>query len=396
MKSDFVFTSESVTEGHPDKLCDVISDAIVDQFLQHDPYSRILAECAVANGVIFIAARFYSKASVDLPQVARQIIKQTGYTDDDFNDQDCTILTNFTELPAQEYSDIDERQFTDKQLSQRSAMNHATIFGFACKQTAGFMPLPIWLAHRLTKRLAVVSLAKELAYLRPDATVQVAIEYRKQKPYRVHSINIVASHQDLTESQLKAMRKDLIEHVIVPVVEQEDIHFDTKTNVFINPHGPFVGGGPAVHSGLTGRKNAVDLYGQYCRRSGASLSGKDPIRIDRIGNYQARYAAKNIVAAGLAEECEVQLSYTIGQCEPVSIQVETFGTGSVADDELVGRLKKSIDFRPAAIIANFDLRQLPSERADGFYQKLAVYGHVGRTDLDLPWEKTDKVELLKL
>lgn len=394
MKSDFVFTSESVTEGHPDKLCDLISDAIVDQFLIHDPYSRILAECAVANGVIFIAARFASTASIDIPQVARQVIQRVGYSGAGFNAEDCTILTNFTELPTRMYSTVDERNLSSEELDKLPATHHATMFGFACKQTEMLMPMPIWVAHQLTKALSAARIEKKLSYLLPDATVQVAIEYKKQKPYRVHSISMVTSHEEMREAQFKEMRQELVEQVIAPVIEREDVHFDATAKVYVNSEGPFVGGGPVAHSGLTGRKNAVDLYGQYCRRSGAALSGKDPARIDRIGNYQARYAAKNVVAAKLAGECEVQLSYSIGQSHPVSVQVETFGTGKIADDEIAVKINEAIDFRPAAIVANFNLRQLPADHSGGFYQKLASYGHVGRNDIELPWEQTDKMSSL--
>ena len=395
MKSDFVFTSESVTEGHPDKLCDLISDAIVDQFLIHDPYSRILAECAVANGVIFIAARFASQASVDIPQVARQIIQRVGYTGEGFNAEDCTILTNFSELPAQLYSKVDERELSGDKLDAPPATHHATVFGFACNQTEVLMPMPVWLAHQLARALTEARSVKTLPYLLPDATVQVAVEYKKQKPYRVHSINMVISHEEISAARMRAMRQEVLDQVVAPVLERENVHFDATANVLVNAYGPFVGGGPAVHSGLTGRKNAVDLYGQYCRRSGAALSGKDPARIDRTGNYQARYAAKNIIAAKLADECEVQLSYSIGQSQPVSIQVETFGTGNINDEDIAARIKEVIDFRPAAIIANFNLRQLPAATKGGFYQKLAAYGHVGRNDIELPWEQTDKVKALK-
>ena len=395
MKSEFVFTSESVTEGHPDKLCDQISDAIVDQFLQYDPYSRILAECAVANGVIFIAARFASTAAVDIPDVARRIINRVGYSGGDFNAQDCTILTNFTELPSSAHDTSDERELDDKGHSKYPAKHHATAFGFACTQTAELMPLPISLAHHLAQRLTAVRVDNSLPYLLPDATIQVAIEYKQQKPYRVHSINLVTSHNPLTELQAKTMQSDLIEQVFTPVIEQQDVRFDTRTKIFVNPEGPVIGGGPAQHSGLTGRKNAVDTYGQYSRSSGSALSGKDPTRIDRIGTYMARYAAKNIVSAGLAEQCEVQLSYTIGQAKPVSVQVETYGTGKVGEDDIAARIQAHLDFRPSAIIAQFNLRQLPAMPASGFYQHLAAYGHVGRTELELPWEKTDKTEALK-
>jgi S-adenosylmethionine synthetase len=395
MKSDFVFTSESVTEGHPDKLCDLISDAIVDQFLVHDPYSRILAECAVANGVIFIAARFATEASVDIPQIARQEIQRVGYTGEGFNAEDCTILTNFSELPQRLYSTDDERDFSSEKLEKTTATRHATVFGFACNQTEALVPMPIWMAHQLARALSQARTSEKLPYLQPDATVQVAIEYKKSKPYRIHSINMLISHDDMSDAHFKDMRHEIVEQVISPVVEREDVHFNASANIFINPEGPFVGGGPAVHSGLTGRKNAVDLYGQYSRRSGAALSGKDPTRIDRTGNYQARYAAVNIIAAKLATECEVQLSYSIGQSQPVSIQVETFGTGKISDDDIADKIKQKIDFRPAAIIANFNLRQLPKEGKGSFYQHLAAYGHVGRKDIELPWEQADKVKALK-
>jgi S-adenosylmethionine synthetase len=395
VKANFVFTSESVTEGHPDKLCDQISDAIVDHFLAADPWSRIVAECAVANGVIFIAARFVSTASVDIPQVAREVIRQVGYSGEDFNANDCTILTNFTELAESERVAVDERELSSADHDRRTAKNHATVFGFACNQTRTMMPMPIWLAHQLAMRLSQVRKDEILSYLLPDATIQVAIEYRNRAPYRVHSMNLVASHRPLEEQALAAMRTDLIQHVFTPIFEREEVHFDTNTKIFINPEGPFIGGGPAVHSGLTGRKTAADLYGQYCRPSGSALSGKDPARIDRTGTYIARYAARNIVAAGLAEQCEVQLSYTIGQAQPVSIQVESYGTGKVDDDELAKRIKQHLDFRPSAVIAQFNLRHQKEISGEGFYRKLAAYGQVGRADLDLPWERTDKADLLR-
>jgi S-adenosylmethionine synthetase len=290
---------------------------------------------------------------------------------------------------------VDERSLSNDKIEKLPATHHATMFGFACNQTENFMPMPIWLAHQLAQALSNTRVEKKLSYLLPDATIQVAIEYKKQKPYRIHSINMVTSHEELSHDQFKDMRHDLVEHVIAPVIDRQDVHFDATANVYVNPEGPFVGGGPMVHSGLTGRKNAVDLYGQYCRRSGAALSGKDPARIDRIGNYQARYAAKNIVAAKLAAECEVQLSYSIGQSQPVSIQVETFGTGKIGDDDIAAMIKDTIDFRPASIIGNFNLRQLPTDSKGSFYQKLAAYGHVGRSDIELPWEQTDKAKALK-
>ena len=395
MKTDFVFTSESVSAGHPDKLCDLISDAIVDKFLIADPYSHILAESAVANGVIFISARFVSKASVDIPQIAREVIQKIDYSEADFNAEDCSILTNFSELSSETYVAVDENKLTELDYDRFPAKHHATVFGFACNQTKNLMPLPIHLAHGIVKELDSLRLQKHLNYLLPDAAAQVAVEYRDRKPYRIYSINLVTAHKKLDKSALDDMREDIIEQVFKPVVEQEKVRFDKKTKLYINPGGPIVKAGPSVHSGLTGRKNAADTYGQYCRHSAAALSGKDPSRIDRIGNYIARYAAKNIVAAGLADECEVQLSYTIEQAHPVSIQVETFGTGQIDDAELVQSLKQHFDFRPAAIIRHFNLRQLPAITEGGFYQKLASYGQFGRNELELPWEKLDKAELLK-
>jgi S-adenosylmethionine synthetase len=394
MKSDFIFTSESVTEGHPDKLCDQISDAIVDQFLRQDPYSKISAECAVATGVVFIAARYASKARVDIPEVARQVIQQVGYVDSEFDAKDCTILTNITELPQSEYRAIDERELSNTELDKLTAKNQVTTFGFACHQTNAYMPLPIWLAHRLARRLTAVRLEKKLAYLLPDGMTQVGIEFHHSKPERIFSITLVASQQATSKVGLDELREDLRENVIRPVLQSEPLSSSTDAQVFINPDGPLLGGGPAAHAGLTGRKNAVDLYGQYSRRSGAALSGKDPSRIDRIGAYAARYAAKNIIAAGLADECEVQLSYSIGNARPVSVQVETFGTGAVSDGEIAGRLESVFDFRPGAIVAQFNLRHLPATIKGGFYRKLAAYGHVGRMDVGLPWENTDKAAAL--
>lgn len=395
MKSDFVFTSESVSAGHPDKLCDLISDAIVDKFLIADPCANIVAESAVANGVVFVSARFIAKAPIDIPQIARDVIQQIDYNGADFNASDCSILTNFSELSPDQYLSVDEVTLTHEDYDQYPARHHATLFGFACNQTDNLMPLPIHLAHGIVKQLDSLRLQKKLGYLLPDATAQVAIEYRKQKPYRINSINLVTAHEKLGESELESMRNDIIEQVFKPVIDRENVRFDKKSNIYINPRGPITRGGPAVHSGLTGRKNATDTYGQYCRYSAAAMCGKDPGRIDRTGNYMARYAAKNIVAAGLADECEVQLSYTIGQSQPVSIQVETFGTGKVDDNELSQRLKQHFDFRPAAIIARFNLRHLPAKTEDGFYKKLASYGQFGRSELNLPWEELDTVDVLK-
>jgi S-adenosylmethionine synthetase len=391
MKKDFMFTSESVTEGHPDKLCDKISDAIVDRFLLQDPYSRIITECAVSTGIVFIAARFEPNTNVDFTNIARKVIDQVGYDQADFNGKTCSILTSLKELTPSNAHNFDERKLSESEIEQIPVRNQVTVFGFACNQTPAFMPLPIWLAHKLARQLTAVKRHKTLTYLSPDGKTQVGIEYKNRKPYRIHSISVIASQNSSEEPNFKQLDDDIRDTVIKPVFLNEEIQPDENTRIFIDFNEPFNAGGPSIHSGLTGRKNAIDTYGEYSRHSGSALSGKDPTRIDRIGAYVARYAAKNIVAANLASECEIQLSYSMGYSKPVSIQVETFGTGKLADEEIIKILEKHFDFRLAGIIKHFNLRFLPSLRKDGFYEKLAAYGHVGRTDISLPWEMTDKV-----
>jgi S-adenosylmethionine synthetase len=397
MSKDFIFTSESVTEGHPDKLCDQISDAIVDRFLRQDPASAIIAECGVATAIVFIAARFASNVSIDIPDIARQVITQIGYEQPDFNGKTCSIITSFQEMPRDDRRLFDEKDLPEEEMDRLTVKDQVTVFGFACKQTPALMPLPIWLAHKLARRLTSVRLQKLLPYLTPDGKTQVGVEYRDRRPYRIHSITVVASQSRSPAADGpdgKQLQDDLKEAVIEFVFQEEEIKPDKDTHLFINPDGLLIGGGPAMHAGLTGRKTAVDTYGEYARHSGAALSGKDPCRIDRVGAYAARYAAKNVVAAGLADECEVQLSYSIGLSHPVSIQVETFGTGRVADEAIATLLKQHFDFRLAGIIKQFNLRRLPSLMQGGFYRKLAAYGHVGRLDIDLPWEVTDKTAVL--
>ncbi|MBF2005979.1 methionine adenosyltransferase [Chlorogloeopsis fritschii PCC 9212] len=391
MKKDFMFTSESVTEGHPDKLCDQISDAIVDRFLQQDPYARVITECAVATGIVFLAARFEPSANVDFTNVARQVIDKVGYEHTEFNGRTCSILTSLSELPPEKELAFDESKLSDEEIERIPVKNQATVFGFACNQTDVLMPLPIWLAHKLAKRISEVRRENILSYLTPDGKTQVGVEYRNRRPYRIHSLTVIASQNKAKYPDLEQLRQDIYETVVKPVFESEEIKPDEQTRIFINPDGQFIRGGPASHSGLTGRKNAIDTYGEYAQHSGSALSGKDPIRIDRVGAYAARYAAKNIVAAGIADECEVQLSYSIGIARPVSIQAETFGTGKISDEEITKLLEKHFDFRLAGIIKQFNLRNLPSLQKGGFYRKLAAYGQVGRVDMDLPWEKTDKV-----
>ncbi|MBZ0168075.1 S-adenosylmethionine synthetase [Candidatus Methylomirabilis lanthanidiphila] len=398
MKADFMFTSESVTEGHPDKLCDQISDAVVDHILQRDPCSRVIAECAVSTAIVFIAARFSTNASIDFANIARQVINQVGYVEHSFTAKTCSILTSLKELPVEESDVFDERCLSDEEIERIPVRNQVTVFGYACDQTPALMPLPIWLAHRLARRLTSVRLQKLLPYLSPDGKTQVGVEYRDRRPYRIHSITLIAGQSRPSTSggpDLKRLEQDLREMVIHPILQDEKITTDDRTRIFVNPDGPFIVGGPSVHSGLTGRKNAIDTYGEYSRHSGAALSGKDPMRIDRVGAYIARYAAKNVVAAGLARECEVQLSYSIGLSRPVSVQVETFGTGTLPDARIAQLLESHVDFRIAGIMKQFNLRYLPSLIKGGFYKRLAVYGHVGRMDIGLPWEVTDKIGALK-
>ena len=398
MQNDFVFTSESVTEGHPDKLCDQISDAIVDRFLQQDPRARVIAECAASTAILFVAARFDARASIDFPAVARQVIDQVGYDQPAFNGKTCSIVTSLKELPTDGYWRFDEQHLADEEIDRITVKNQVNVFGFACNQTPALMPLPIWLAHQLARQLTRARRTRLLPYLAPDGKTQVGVEYRQRRPYRIHSITVIASQNapaSATGPTLQRLQDDVRAAIIAPVFQEEALQPDARTQIFVNPDGAFLLGGPSVHSGLTGRKNAIDTYGEYSRHSGAALSGKDPTRIDRIGAYMARYAAKNIVAAGLAKECEVQLSYSIGLARPVSMQLETFGTGIIPDAAITALVEQHFDFRLASIMRQFRLRALPTLRQGGFYQKLAAYGHVGRLDMALPWEVTDKVEVLQ-
>lgn len=395
MSENFIFTSESVTRGHPDKLCDQVSDAIVDSFLKQDPCSSVAAECAISRGIVFIAARYASDARLDIPDVARRVIHEVGYPPSVFDADACTILTSFVDLAGSGYVPVDVDSLDELGLGNLTAKNQLTVFGYACDQTPSLMPLPIYCAHQLVALLDSPKLHKKLPYLLPDGQVQVGIEYKDHKPNRIHSITLVANQADANAVDVATLRKDLIERVIEPVFEGIPITPDRRTSIVINPEGPSTGGGPSTHSGLTGRKTGVDTYGGYARQSTAALSGKDPLRIDRIAAYAARYAAKNIVAAELARECEVTLSYSVGIAQPVSLRVRTFGTSDLSDADLAARLEDSFDFRLGGIVRDLRLQKLPAETKGPFYQNLAVYGHMGRSDLKVPWENTDKVEDLK-
>lgn len=388
MSSEYIFTSESVTEGHPDKLCDQISDALVGQYLRQDPLARVNAECAVSTGILFVSVKAAAEAVVDIPNTAREVILDVGYKKGTFDGRTCTIMTNQSRLDNG-YPRADEVTLADVEIEQLVALDNVTLFGFACTHTPALLPLPIWLAHQLVRRLDVMRKGT-LDYLAADGKVQVGVAFRNHEPQRISSITLVTSQRKKKRPpSLTELQQELAEQIITPVFANETITPDSQTRIAINPEGIIVGGGPVVHAGLTGRKNDIDTYGGYSRQSGAALSGKDPSRIDRIGAYAARHAAKNIVAAGLATQCEVQLSYSIGLAAPVSVRVECFGTGRLSDNVLTREITNRFDFRVGGIIRRFGLRNLAYAHDGQLYRRLAVYGHVGRVDLDLPWERTD-------
>ncbi|MGD8745605.1 MAG: methionine adenosyltransferase [Gammaproteobacteria bacterium] len=387
-KSHFIFVSESVTRGHPDKLCDQISDAIVDRFLAEDPCARIDAECAVSNGVLFVATQANSRASVDVTFTARQTIAGIGYTPEELDSENCTILTTLGDNLAARPSDRHEVELSGSDLDGIVAGQHATVFGYACDQTDCLMPAPIVLAHDLCRQIDQVRMDAELTWLGADAKAQVAVEYVDRRPARIHSVSLTVTGDSETAGSNKQIRENVEERIIRPALETRVPKADGKTRVFVNTGIPLVRGGPRLHSGLTGRKNAVDTYGEYARHSGAALSGKDIWRIDRIGAYAARHAAKNAVAAGLCRQCEVALSYTVGQSAPMGLAVDTFGTGEIDDDQLADRLRETMDFRVGGILKSLRLREAVAASGGNFFRRLAAYGQVGRADLDLPWEDT--------
>ncbi|MFB2894276.1 methionine adenosyltransferase [Aerosakkonemataceae cyanobacterium BLCC-F50] len=408
MTRRYLFTSESVTEGHPDKICDQISDSILDTLLAEDPYSRVAAEVVVNTGLVLITGEITTKAHVNYVDIVRKKIAEIGYTDSDngFAAHSCTVLVALDEQSPDIAQGVNTAQETREQNDSDAfdaigAGDQGLMFGFACNETPELMPLPISLAHRIARRLAAVRKTGELTYLRPDGKTQVTVAYEDGKPVGIDTILVSTQHTatigDITdESAVQAkIKEDLWEKVVIPVFADIDVKPDAQTRFLVNPTGKFVIGGPQGDSGLTGRKIIVDTYGGYSRHGGGAFSGKDPTKVDRSAAYACRYVAKNIVAAGLAEKCEVQLSYAIGVARPVSMMIDTFGTGKVDDETLLNLVKDNFELRPAGIIAAFNLRNLPAERNARFYQDVAAYGHLGRTDLDLPWEKTDKAPLLE-
>lgn len=386
-----LFTSESVTEGHPDKICDQISDAVLDAILEKDPYARVACEVAVTTGLVLVMGEITTKCYVDIPKIVRDTIREIGYTRAKygFDADTCAVITSIDEQSPDIAMGVDKAleaklgEMTEDQIEAIGAGDQGMMFGFACDETPALMPMPIYLAHNLARRLAKVRKEGVLSYLRPDGKTQVTIEYEDDKPVRVDTVVVSTQHSpEVTHDQIES---DIIEQVIKPIIPTDMI--DEKTKIFVNPTGRFVIGGPQGDSGLTGRKIIVDTYGGYARHGGGAFSGKDPTKVDRSASYAVRYIAKNIVAAGLAKKCEVQVAYAIGVARPLSIRVDTFGTGKIDDEKLAKIVRRVFDLRPAAIIRDLNLRR-------PMYKQVAAYGHFGRDDLDLPWERTDKVDIL--
>ena len=389
-KKRMLFTSESVTEGHPDKMADQISDSILDAIIAQDPQSRVACETLVTTGQVHVVGEISTNCYVDIPKIIRSTVEEIGYTDASygFDCKTCGILVSLDEQSPDIAQGVDKAlEARDGKMDEAEAVgagDQGMMFGYATNETPEFMPLPIALAQRLARRLTEVRKNGTLGYLRPDGKTQVTIVYEDGKPVAVDTIVISTQHdEDVT---LEQIRKDLIEHVIKPVVPADLLKEETR--IFVNPTGKFVIGGPQGDSGLTGRKIIVDTYGGWARHGGGAFSGKDPTKVDRSAAYAARYVAKNIVAAGLADKCEVQLAYAIGVAYPVSIMIDTFGTNKVAEEKIEEIVSRNFDLRPAGIIKMLDLRR-------PIYKQTAAYGHFGRTDVDLPWEHTDKADVLK-
>ena len=384
------FTSESVTEGHPDKICDQISDAVLDEILINDPDAHVACEVTNTTGLVHVMGEISTSCYVDIASIARKVIKDIGYNNplSGFNGDTCAVITSIDaqspDIALGVNNSLEEKQGLEEKENKIGAGDQGMMFGYACDETPELMPLSISLAHKLAKRLAEVRKNGTLEYLRPDGKTQVTIEYDNDIPVRVEAIVVSSQHSE--EISLDQIRKDIVKHVINPVIPSNFI--DNETKIYVNPTGRFVVGGPVGDSGLTGRKIIVDTYGGYSRHGGGAFSGKDPTKVDRSAAYAARYVAKNVVAAGLAKKCEVQLAYAIGVARPVSIMVDTFGSSSYSNDVLVKAISEVFDLRPAAIIEKLSLRK-------PIYRQLASYGHMGREDLNVSWEKTDMTDKLK-
>lgn len=408
MAKRYLFTSESVTEGHPDKVCDQISDAILDTILTQDPKGRVAAECSVSTGLVLITGEITANANVDFQELVREVVTEIGYVGEHgggFDGNSCSVLTAINkqspDIAGGVSNALETRSDTSDKAADIGAGDQGMMFGFACNETKELMPMPVAVAHRLARRLSEVRKKGILKYLRPDGKTQVTIEYVNDKPTRVDAIVISTQHDPIIDGitdndQIQQrIAADLKAYVIQPVLQELGISTDEKTRYLINPSGRFVVGGPHGDAGLTGRKIIVDTYGGYSRHGGGAFSGKDPTKVDRSAAYAARHVAKNIIGAGLADRCEVQIAYAIGVAKPVSIHVTTFGTGKLPDEEITELVQRQFDLRPAAIISTFKLNELPKQKGGRFYRNVAAYGHFGRTDLDLPWEKLDRVEDLK-